>query len=236
MSNTIKKLILCLVSVVLIFCGTVAVFAASSKSYVGNKSTKVYHISECTYASKISTKNRVYFPSRAAAEINGYRRCYYCGDGVVEPGNGGSHGSSDHSGSANNNNNFTKPTEENVIKGTVKESKPILQTIGNIIGIVIAIFCSPIILLIEGISALVQNYKKTKEKTPHANKLQLNSSVISEVEFQDNVIYITFQTGGVYAYYNVPRKVYDGLVASQSPGKYFHDHIKDKYPFAPYHK
>ena len=86
-----KKIALCLISVLLLF-NIVTVSATSSKSYVGNKSTKVYHISECTYAGKISSENRVYFNSRSEAESRGYRRCHYCGDGVVEPGHNGGGG------------------------------------------------------------------------------------------------------------------------------------------------
>jgi len=71
---------------VLLILNVLTVAAITPKPYVGNKSTKVYHISSCTYSEKISSANRAYFNSRSEAERNGYRRCYYCGDDVIEAG------------------------------------------------------------------------------------------------------------------------------------------------------
>ncbi|KZX11337.1 hypothetical protein MBORA_15820 [Methanobrevibacter oralis] len=42
---------------------------------------------------------------------------------------------------------------------------------------------------------------------------------------------IKFLKSGLYEYYNVPQDVYDGLMAASSKGKYFHNNIKDKYPY-----
>lgn len=125
MCRMIKKFTLCLLAVFVLFCGTVAVSATSSKSYVGNKSTKVYHMAKCPYVDRMLEENRVYFNTRDAAERKGYRACNYCKDGIV--------------GSGSSNGNYTpetKPTEtdpattdytdtENIIKptqqGTQKE-------------------------------------------------------------------------------------------------------------------
>ena len=41
---------------------------------------------------------------------------------------------------------------------------------------------------------------------------------------------ITFRSGGVYRYSNVPTHVHAGLMSASSHGDYFHQHIKDKYP------
>lgn len=170
MSNTIKKLILCILSVILLFFGTIAVFAASSKSYVGNKSTKVYHISECTYAGKISSQNRVYFSSRSEAESRGYRRCHYCGDDVVEPGHGGNGGS----GNSSHSTTATIPKQETVGNPTEEhtESKTVWQIIGETIGILIAILLSPITWLIielilgfiDKVVSVVKEKQKKKER------------------------------------------------------------------------
>lgn len=118
----IKKFALCFLAAFILFCGTVAVSSATLKPYVGNKSTKVYHISECTFAGKISSGNRIYFSSRSEAESRGYRRCYYCGDDVVEPGHGGGSGNSVDGGnsdssiseSISNQTPVEKPQEENL--------------------------------------------------------------------------------------------------------------------------
>jgi hypothetical protein len=287
MRNTIKKLILCIASAVFILCGTVAVFAASS--YVGNKSTKVYHMAECTYTGKISTKNRVYFSSRSAAEDRGYRRCHYCGDGVVNSGNGGNH-SNDNSNSTasdflkqkaaeeekkrqqwgkeknestNNTLNNSETTDNGIDNNrTVNEEQSIWQQI--LVGVqiflaVICIFFGPYLVVTVPIHvfAFIYDWRKKKQQSDTPNETNniaqdddykkenqkstqsykyINSSIISEAEFENDVIYITFKSGGVYAYYNVPQKVYDDLIAAQSAGRYFHDHIEGKYPFAPYHK
>lgn len=38
-----------------------------------------------------------------------------------------------------------------------------------------------------------------------------------------------FKSGGVYWYHDVPQEVYDALMAAESKGKYFGQHIKGKY-------
>jgi hypothetical protein len=40
---------------------------------------------------------------------------------------------------------------------------------------------------------------------------------------------IEFRTGGVYQYLMVPDSVYHGLMRASSKGRYFHDHIREKY-------
>ena len=42
---------------------------------------------------------------------------------------------------------------------------------------------------------------------------------------------ITFLSGNIYSYKDVPEKVYKQMKASQSKGKYFNHIIKDKYSF-----
>lgn len=46
---------------------------------------------------------------------------------------------------------------------------------------------------------------------------------------EDNALHITFLAGGTHEYKDVPREVYDGLVAAESGGKFFHSHIRGKY-------
>ncbi|MDE2471891.1 MAG: KTSC domain-containing protein [Bradyrhizobium sp.] len=40
---------------------------------------------------------------------------------------------------------------------------------------------------------------------------------------------ITFASGSSYTYENVPLKVFEELQAASSPGKYYHQNIKDAY-------
>ena len=55
------------------------------------------------------------------------------------------------------------------------------------------------------------------------------SSNLSSVGYENGVLEIHFHSGGIYQYDNVPRSVYEALLAAPSKGKYFHKHIKDNY-------
>lgn len=59
------------------------------------------------------------------------------------------------------------------------------------------------------------------------------SSVIAHFQYDKSSkdLIITFVTGMVYRYLEVPEKVYKLLRASVSKGKYFNYHIKDKFQF-----
>lgn len=39
---------------------------------------------------------------------------------------------------------------------------------------------------------------------------------------------IEFTSGAVYQYFDVPAEVYRGLMAAESHGRYFHQHVRDK--------
>jgi len=59
------------------------------------------------------------------------------------------------------------------------------------------------------------------------------STVIDHFSYDaDNeILIITFLSGNVYAYKDVPEKVYKLMKASRSKGKYFNHVIKDNYTF-----
>lgn len=61
----------------------------------------------------------------------------------------------------------------------------------------------------------------------------LISTNIREVMYAPDTeeLRIRFTNGSSYDYEKVPEKIYDGLLASQSAGKYFHENIKTKYKF-----
>ncbi|WP_223177022.1 KTSC domain-containing protein [Sphingosinithalassobacter sp. CS137] len=42
---------------------------------------------------------------------------------------------------------------------------------------------------------------------------------------------IRFISGGWYWYAGVPRDVFEALLAAPSHGRFFHDHIRDRYAF-----
>ena len=152
-----KRFALCFIAV-LIFLSMGVACLASSMSYVGNKSTKVYHMSECTYAGRTSTQNRIYFRSRSEAEANGYRRCHYCGDGVVEEGNGGGSSSGGSSSGSSDTEKASQPTKD-ADKDTNR------KTVGEIVG---TVFCAVfygagIIILMYDFCAPTNDSKKSRK-------------------------------------------------------------------------
>jgi hypothetical protein len=59
----------------------------------------------------------------------------------------------------------------------------------------------------------------------------VQSSVIRSVGYipGNTVLEIEFQSGLVYRYHQVPEKIYQRLMRSDSLGKYFNFHIRDVY-------
>lgn len=59
----------------------------------------------------------------------------------------------------------------------------------------------------------------------------VSSSNIRSVGYDEasRVLEIEF-AGGIYRYQGVPREVFASLMAATSKGRYFNDHIKDRYP------
>ena len=59
----------------------------------------------------------------------------------------------------------------------------------------------------------------------------VSSSDLASVGYYNNTLYIQFNSGGLYAYDNVPLSVYQNLMGSGSHGKYFHACIKNSYSY-----
>lgn len=60
---------------------------------------------------------------------------------------------------------------------------------------------------------------------------QYHSSAFSRIEYKDGSLILTFSGGSTYSYYNVPESVYKDILAAPSKGKFYHEHIKDQYPY-----
>jgi hypothetical protein len=60
------------------------------------------------------------------------------------------------------------------------------------------------------------------------------SSAIVDTDYDDDrsKLYVTFVGGKTYVYDGVPQDTYDELLAAPSMGKFFNNHIRDRYPFA----
>ena len=52
------------------------------------------------------------------------------------------------------------------------------------------------------------------------------SSNIKSIGYEDNTLYVCFNSGSTYKYLNVPKSVYDALMSASSHGGYLAAHIK----------
>ena len=64
---------------------------------------------------------------------------------------------------------------------------------------------------------------------------RLSSSAIERVAYdeEDRALSIWFRETGRYVYSDVPRGIYEGLKTASSPGRYFNDCIKRRFPCRP---
>lgn len=60
--------------------------------------------------------------------------------------------------------------------------------------------------------------------------ISVYSSDIGSVGYENGVLEIAFNSGGLYQYSGVPEVVYEELMSASSHGRYFHAHIKNHYP------
>ena len=44
-------------------------------------------------------------------------------------------------------------------------------------------------------------------------------------------MYVVFNSGWMYVFYEIPSELYDNFIDSPSKGKFFHEHIRDKYDY-----
>lgn len=63
------------------------------------------------------------------------------------------------------------------------------------------------------------------------NMFPVDSSNISSVGYENNILYVSFHHGGTYSYSGVPYNIYQNLLNAPSKGKYFAAHIKNSYPY-----
>lgn len=64
-------------------------------------------------------------------------------------------------------------------------------------------------------------------------RVLLESEVLSAASYDQGAgaLTIEFRHGGVYRYYLVPRRVFDGLLAAPSAGHYFTTEIRGAYTY-----
>ncbi|WP_306309345.1 KTSC domain-containing protein [Xenorhabdus anantnagensis] len=65
------------------------------------------------------------------------------------------------------------------------------------------------------------------------NRVSVSSSNLHSVGYDQvtRTLEIAFHNGGIYQYDGVPANVHQGLMSAPSKGKYFHQYIKNVYPY-----
>jgi len=63
--------------------------------------------------------------------------------------------------------------------------------------------------------------------------IPVSSSNLTSVGYEPSrqILEILFHSGGLYQYSGVPTNIYHGLMSASSHGKYFHQFIKNVYPY-----
>jgi hypothetical protein len=63
--------------------------------------------------------------------------------------------------------------------------------------------------------------------------VQVESEAIDEITYDSDrsILFVRFAHGGWYMYFAVPRGIYEEFVAAESHGRYFHERIRDCYPY-----
>lgn len=59
----------------------------------------------------------------------------------------------------------------------------------------------------------------------------VSSSNIDSIGYENNMLYVRFNTGALYAYSGVPENVYASLMNASSHGSYLARYIKGIYPY-----
>lgn len=70
---------------------------------------------------------------------------------------------------------------------------------------------------------------------PTTTMTPVNSSNIDSIGYDDptNRLWVLFRSGKLYQYADVPSKVYHQLMAAESHGVFFNEHIRTHYEFTP---
>jgi len=61
-------------------------------------------------------------------------------------------------------------------------------------------------------------------------RMPVKSTVIAEVGYEDEVMEIRFNNGGIYRYFNISPEVCLNLLRADSKGRFFNQEIRGGYP------
>ena len=62
--------------------------------------------------------------------------------------------------------------------------------------------------------------------------MKVQSSTISEINYDGSTLTISFVNGSTYVYKGVPAKIYEDFSKAESKGKYFHENINYRYNYS----
>jgi hypothetical protein len=63
------------------------------------------------------------------------------------------------------------------------------------------------------------------------NHVPLSSTHLESIAHDGKTLEVRFKNGQIYSYSNVPREIFQSLLASPSPGTTFNDLVKNQFPF-----
>ena len=62
--------------------------------------------------------------------------------------------------------------------------------------------------------------------------MKVQSSTISEINYDGKLLTIIFNNGSEYIYEGVSAKIYEDFSKAESKGKYFHENINHRYNYS----
>lgn len=62
--------------------------------------------------------------------------------------------------------------------------------------------------------------------------MKVQSSTISEINYDNNLLTVTFNNGREYSYEGVSKELYEEFTKAESKGKYFHENINYRYNYS----
>ena len=62
--------------------------------------------------------------------------------------------------------------------------------------------------------------------------MKVQSSTISEINYDGKLLTVTFNNGREYTYEGVSEKIYEDFSKAESKGKYFHENINHRYNYS----
>lgn len=63
------------------------------------------------------------------------------------------------------------------------------------------------------------------------NMIPVSSSNISSIGYDGTNLYVLFNSGGLYEYFDIPQSIYNGLMSASSHGSYLANYIKGCYRY-----